>query len=179
MHSVLRASGFRHIKIYWACIGFVSPGADLAAGRGASYWLITGVQGAGVGKFCISELNSRDLVHTFFAYIILKISWSISNKNAFNYGRTIWKWVIYPAYASPSSNPSLYRGLARLILFCHCRYFVVPTWFLKQIMLYRSSSMFNCKESKQKRGSRGQSPLAEFRGKAPWSWRFPGVTESW
>ena len=119
----------------------------------------------------------REILHIwaqlvrFGAYFLPALYWKslklfpIKMLFFFNYGRTIRKWVIYPAHASPSLSPSY-------SLFTY--YFVIAgifrcpdLFFFKQIMLYRSSAMFNCKGSKQKRGSRGQSPLVGVRGLCP------------
>ena len=102
-------------------------GADPAAGNGVgeNCWPITGVPGGWppggvckgaelhcVGKFCISELKSRDLVHTFCQHYIENLLIYFQWKRYsffFFFIMILWAYMkmgLYPAHASPSSSPS-------------------------------------------------------------------------
>ena len=147
--------------------------------RGAKL-LTTGVQGVGplasvkgAEPPCSTSLP-RELLHfwtqlaQFGAYFLPTLCWKsldlfpIKMLLFFNYSRSIWKWVIYPAHASPSLSPS-YSPFT-----CHCRYmyFVVPTCFLNRLCYTgaaRGSIVSWVKLSK------GGGPSA------PWSWCFSGA----
>ena len=109
-----------------------------------------------VGRFCISELNSHDLVHTFLPTLYWKSLDPFPIKMLpvlfFNYGRPIWKWVIHPAHASPSSSPS---------------YSLSTYYFVIAGSIVRGQS---------KSGGPGvRAPWWGSGNEAPWSWRFSGA----
>ena len=82
----------------------------------------------------------------------------------FNYGRTIWKWVINPAHASPSSSPSLspftyYFDIGGILLYQPVLFFVLFLFFFN---ISCSTEAARCSIV------RGQSKSEGPRGSAPW-----------
>ena len=132
-------------------------GAGPLAGFQGAEPLVGGYKGP-VRKFCISELNLRNLVHTFCQHI-LKISWSFSNKSVIFLNlwyRLMWKWVIYPAHASPSSSPSYSP------IHISCRYAFVNRSY-RPIGAARGSIV----RVKAKAGIQGAEPLGGGQGAKP------------
>ena len=77
-----------------------------------------GDRALGVGLQGCSAPLPREILHfwaqfvQFGAYFLPTLYWKYLDLFPmkilyfFNYGRTIWKWIIYPAHASPSLSPS-------------------------------------------------------------------------
>ena len=81
----------------------------------------------------------------------------------FNYGRPIWKWVIYLAHVSPSSSPS-YSPFTSFVIAGILLFWPV---ILNQIILQEQLDRGSFVRGQSKSGSRGQSPLVGVRGQKP------------
>ena len=146
------------------------PGTDPAAGKGGgpNCWPMTGVPGAEppgggckaeppcVGKFWISELNSRDLVHTFCQHHIENLLIYFKRKCFFffflNYGIGQYKngsFIVFTLVPRRVPQGVLLRPI----------YHFLQVRFRRQIMQYTGAARGWIVRVKAKSGIQGAEPL--------------------